>query len=199
MEQTFNYPDVFKTSVSTIELVGGLLKFDTEMSVVAKDSKNPFFKSNYADLPTILKAIKEPLKKAELTISHFPVGDNRLITVLMHSSGQFYQSMNYMKAAKDDAQSRGSVITYMMRYAVGAVLGLSIDKDDDGNKATRPPVTVLKVMTPVIKDAMINYIEEGNFASVEKQLPKYAENAIKTLVKKALADGVNLKDLKKNE
>ena len=100
MEQTFNYPDVFTTSEDTTKIVGALLTFNKEMGVVGKTSKNPFFKSNYADLPTILKATKEPLEKAGLSITHFPVGDNRLITRLSHSSGQFYQSMNYMKSVK---------------------------------------------------------------------------------------------------
>ena len=199
MEQTFNYPDVFTTSEDTTKIVGALLAFNKEMGVVGKTSKNPFFKSNYADLPTILKATKEPLEKAELSITHFPVGDNRLITRLSHSSGQFYQSMNYMKSVKDDPQARGSVITYMMRYAVGAVLGLSIDKDDDANSSTRPQAPILKTMTENIKDAMLKYVEEGTFDSVEKQLPKYSPNANKTVVLKALSDAIAVKKLAKDE
>ena len=198
MEQTFNYPDVFTTSEETTKIVGALLTFNKEMGVVGKTSKNPFFKSNYADLPTILKATKEPLDKAGLTVTHFPVGDNRLITRLSHSSGQFYQSMNYMKSVKDDPQARGSVITYMMRYAVGAVLGLSIDKDDDANSSTRPSAPILKVMTPTIKDAMLKYVEDGTFDSVERQLPKFSPNANKTLVLKALSDAVAVKLLEAN-
>ena len=199
MEQTFNYPDVFTTSEDTTKIVGALLIFNKEMGVVGKTSKNPFFKSNYADLPTILKATKEPLEKAGLSITHFPVGDNRLITRLSHSSGQFYQSMNYMKSVKDDPQARGSVITYMMRYAVGAVLGLSIDKDDDANSSTRPQAPILKTMTENIKDAMLKYVEEGTFDSVERQLPKYSPNANKTVVLKALSDAIAVKTLAKDE
>ena len=199
MEQTFNYPDVFTTSEDTTKIIGALLTFNKEMGVVGKTSKNPFFKSNYADLPTILKATKEPLEKSGLSITHFPVGDNRLITRLSHSSGQFYQSMNYMKSVKDDPQARGSVITYMMRYAVGAVLGLSIDKDDDANSSTRPSAPILKVMTPAIKDAMLKYVEDGTFDSVERQLPKYSPNANKTVVLKALSDAIAVKTLEANE
>ena len=197
--EEFNYPDVFTTSEKTVDIVGALLTFNKEMGVVGKTSKNPFFKSNYADLPTILKAIKEPLDKAGLTISHFPVGDNRLLTRLSHSSGEFYQSMSYMKSVKDTPQDRGSVITYQMRYAVGAVLGLSIDKDDDANSSTRPQAPILKTMTENIKDAMLKYVEEGTFDSVEKQLPKYSPNANKTVVLKALSDAIAVKTLAKNE
>ena len=199
MEQTFDYPSVFVTSESTTKIVGALLIFNKEMVVVGKTSKNPFFKSNYADLPTILKAIKEPLDKAGLTVSHFPVGDNRLLTRLSHSSGEFYQSMSYMKSVKDTPQDRGSVITYQMRYAVGAVLGLSIDKDDDANSSTRPSTPVLKTMTENIKDAMLKYINDGTFDSVQKQLPKYGNNSNKTIVAKALSDAIEVKKLADNE
>lgn len=41
-----------------------------------------------------------------------------------------------MKPVKDDPQAVGSAITYMRRYALGAVLGLNIDNDDDGNAAS---------------------------------------------------------------
>jgi hypothetical protein len=192
------YPDVFTTSESTKNIVGALLLFNGLIGVVDKDSKNPFFKSDYAPLPSILKAIKDPMKEAGLSINHFPVGDNRLVTRLSHSSGEFYQGVFFMASVKDTPQDRGSVITYMMRYAVGAYLGLSIDKDDDGNKGTgntAPQAQVLKQMTPAVKDAMLKYITDGSIELVEKQLPKYSAGANFTVITKALADAKNLKEL----
>jgi hypothetical protein len=40
-------------------------------------------------------------------------------------------------AAKQDAQSMGSAISYSRRYALAAIAGVTAD-DDDGNAATRP-------------------------------------------------------------
>jgi len=37
---------------------------------------------------------------------------------------------------KSDPQAQGSAITYARRYAVGAILSLNIDEDDDANAAT---------------------------------------------------------------
>lgn len=200
-----DYPDVFTTSESVTNLICALLKFNSEIGVIDKSAKNPFFRSDYADLPTILKDIKDPMKNAELTINHFPVGDNRLITRLSHSSGEFLQGVFFMQSVKDTPQDRGSVITYMMRYAVGAYLGLSIDKDDDGNKGTgrkaaspntQPPKK--KTMTDAIKTAMLKYVTDGNLDAVEKQLPKYNDNAKKTEVKKALSDAKSVAELNDN-
>jgi len=196
-----NYPDVFVTSEKVDLLVTALVKFNEEMGVVAKKSKNPFFRSEYADLPSILEAIKEPMVKNNLTINHFPVGDNRLITRLSHTSGQYFQGMSYMRAVKDDPQGRGSVITYMMRYAVGAHLGLSIDKDDDANQATHRTAsaaqksTPLKTLTEGVKDAMLKYIEDGNIEAVKKQLPKYNDGKLKTIINKAITEAANVADL----
>lgn len=195
------YPDVFTTSESTTNIVAALLKFNSQIGVIDKSAKNPFFRSDYADLPTILKDIKDPLNNAELTINHFPVGDNRLITRLSHSSGEFFQGVFFMQSVKDTPQDRGMVITYMMRYSVGAYLGLAIDKDDDGNtgagrKVAAPPtVPKLKTMTAAIESAMLKYITDGNLEAVEKKLPMYNENAKKTVVKKALSDAKAIDDL----
>jgi len=198
----FNYPDVFTTSDSTTKLVGAILAFNKAIGVISKDAKNPFFRSDYAPLPTILKDIKDPMQNAGLTINHFPVGDNRLVTRLSHTSGEFYQGLFYMKSVKDTPQDRGSVISYMMRYAVGAYLGLAIDKDDDGNSGTfnkggqkgevQPQ---LKTLTQVVHDAMIKYIDNGDIEKVVKQLPKYNAGTKKTLIEKAIADYKSIKDL----
>ena len=74
-----------------------------------------------------------------------------------------------MKPIKDDPQGAGSVITYQRRYALGAVLGLNIDEDDDANKASQP---VKAKETPIQKDLLtpdhvnwdkaVKYVSDGN-------------------------------------
>jgi len=62
-----------------------------------------------------------------------------MTTILMHAdSGEFLEGTFKMTPSKNDPQGQGSVITYQRRYALGAVLGLNIDEDDDGNKASAP-------------------------------------------------------------
>jgi len=53
-----------------IKLSKALAIFREEVSVIAKQTNNPFFKSKYADLPSILEGIKEPLKKSGLSLFH---------------------------------------------------------------------------------------------------------------------------------
>jgi hypothetical protein len=120
------------------EIATALCNFHKEVSKVKKSETNPFFKSKYADLSSILDVIREPLINNNLSFVQFPTGENQLTTLLMHSSGEWIQGEYKMTPTKNDPQGLGSVITYQRRYALGAILGLNIDEDDDGNKASTP-------------------------------------------------------------
>lgn len=137
-------------SQSVINLASALLLFHKAMGKIAKTSTNPFFKSQYADLPSILDAIKEPLYDAGLVIVSIPDGDG-LTTMLIHAeSGEYISSIAIMRPTKNDPQSIGSAITYQRRYSIGSILNLNIDKDDDGNRASEN----VKDITSIVKKAI---------------------------------------------
>src|SRR5574343_977354 len=124
-------------SESITKISKALLGFQKDISKVVKDSSNPFFKSKYASLSTILDAIKKPLIDNGLVFAQFPVNENELSTIVVHTeSGEYLEGTYKMTPSKNDPQGQGSVITYQRRYALGAILGLNIDEDDDGNKAS---------------------------------------------------------------
>jgi hypothetical protein len=126
------------TSESVKNIAAALIGFQKEVGVINKESTNPFFKSKYADLATILKAIHQPLLNNGLTILQFPEGEHGLTTRLLHISGEWMESTYYMHPVKTSPQDAGSAITYQRRYAIGAILNLNIDEDDDGNKSSQP-------------------------------------------------------------
>ncbi len=124
-------------SPSIVNIAEALRTFHYNMGKVAKDATNPFFNSKYATLSAILEAIKQPLYEAGLSFTQFPSGSNGLTTVLMHAeTGEFMQTEYQMQPVKSDPQAQGSVISYMRRYSLAAVLGLNLDEDDDANAAT---------------------------------------------------------------
>ena len=130
-----------RQSDSIKNIATAMVGFQQEMETIFKKDTNPFFKSKYAALPEILKAIKDPLVKQGLSFMQFPKGDCELETIVMHISGEWIAETFYMRPAKQDPQGYGSVITYQRRYAIGAIFGLSIDEDDDGNKGSKPEIT----------------------------------------------------------
>jgi hypothetical protein len=111
---------------------------------VKKEAENPYFNSKYADLASIIDAIKEPLAANGLSFSQFPDGDG-LTTILMHETGEFIEATSCMQPADRKPQTIGSYITYLRRYALGSILGVATEADDDGNTATKPHVAKSKV------------------------------------------------------
>lgn len=102
-----------------------------------KDSDNPFFKSRYADLGSVWDSIRKPLTDNGLSVVQTVDGD-RLITILLHSSGQWIDS-SYPITAKDNSpQAVGSAMTYARRYALAAMVG-AYQVDDDAEAATARP------------------------------------------------------------
>lgn len=127
-------------SESIKELAAALNKAQSEMSGAKKGANNPFFKSKYADLKEVINCAKGPLCNNGLSISQFPVTqDNKagVVTILMHSSGEFLEDTLLLTCSKQDPQGMGSAITYARRYAYQSVIGIP-SEDDDGNVASKP-------------------------------------------------------------
>jgi hypothetical protein len=121
------------------ELATALAKCQGEITPAIKDSSNPYFKSKYADLNSVWSVCRQPLSKHGLaviqTIDKDESGNLILITTLVHNSGQWIRSKTPIPLMKSDPQAMGSSITYMRRYSLSAIVGISTDEDDDGEKA----------------------------------------------------------------
>ena len=90
-----------------------------------------FFK--YADLSECKAAAKRPLAENGLAVTQLIEDDYSLLTMLVHSSGQWISSRVKMPIMESGAQAIGSAITYAKRYAFCAILGIVADDDEDGN------------------------------------------------------------------
>ena len=116
-----------KQSETIIKLAEAMSKAQAEMGGAVKDSSNPFFKSSYADLTSVIKAIKEPFANNGLSFVQFPInGDHSIgvITRVMHESGEWLESEYLLPLVKNDPQSAGSAITYARRYSLAAMAGI---------------------------------------------------------------------------
>ena len=131
-----------RRSDSVAALAAALAAAQGEFKAVPKKAENPFFKSKYADLPSVVLAASEVLAKHGLSVSQMPDFDGEhdlLTTTVMHSSGEWIEASARLHLAKDDPQGQGSAITYARRYAFSGALGIVTDEDDDGEAATHPP------------------------------------------------------------
>lgn len=121
-------------SESIKSIATAICEFQRNVAGIKKTETNPFFKSKYASLGDILDVIRKPLADNGLSFVQFPRGRFCLETMLMHVSGEWLSETYEMTPTKNDPQGAGSVITYQRRYALGAILGLNTDVDDDGNE-----------------------------------------------------------------
>lgn len=134
-------------SESIKHLALALNKAQSEMGGAKKAENNPFFKSKYADLKEVVKAVKEPFANNGLSYTQFPIENNGRIgveTILMHESGEYITNSFTVNLSKQDAQGAGSAITYCRRYALQAIAGIP-SEDDDGNAASQPQQSQTKV------------------------------------------------------
>jgi len=134
-------------SESIANLAKSLSAVQGKLTYAKKDSKNPFFKSNYADLESVWDACRDLLSSNGLAVSQFPGlyseldKSMSLITILTHTSGEWISQEMSVPMSKPDAQGAGSCLTYMRRYALAAVVGV-VQADDDGNAASSPKPVV---------------------------------------------------------
>jgi hypothetical protein len=140
------------SSPSVKELATALAIVQGQLTFAKKDSKNPFFKSNYADLESVWEACRSLLSDNGLAIMQFPGdyvdGNMTLTTVMTHSSGEWVAQNMSLPVSKPDAQGAGSAITYMRRYALAAIVGV-VQADDDGNSASIKATNVVDKATAI--------------------------------------------------
>ncbi|OOR23198.1 ERF family protein [Bacillus wiedmannii] len=178
------------------KLAKSLVLFNSEVTKIAKDADNPFFKNNYATLDTIIDEIRPILSKHGLSIMQIPSGDGQnvtLKTLLLHETGEWLESDELtMKPVKNDPQAVGSCITYARRYSLAAFLSLNTGEDDDGNGATygkdKPKPKGNSGQAPSKPQG-----SSGNGKASEKQM-KMIKAKIKNVSKLAREKGYDTKD-----
>jgi len=142
-------------SASIDKLAGALLSAQSEMGNASKDSKNPFFKSKYADLNAVREASHPALNKYGITVLQPMVqkGDKSYVrTMLLHASGQYLASDTEVVCAKqNDPQSYGSAVSYARRYGLQALVSLGAEDDDaEAGMGRSKPTAVAATKAPTV-------------------------------------------------
>ena len=125
-------------SDSIKHIAAALNKAQAEMSGAKKGANNPFFKSKYADMNSVIDAVRIPFCNNGLSYSQFPIMQDNKVgveTILMHESGEWMSDILVLPMVKQDPQAAGSAITYAKRYALQSIAGIP-SEDDDGNAAS---------------------------------------------------------------
>ena len=166
------------------ELVSALIKAQSEFKPLNKDSVNPFYKSKYATLDSVIESTGEALRNNGLVIIQTMDGDN-LVTTLAHTSGQWMSGSYPLSAIKKDPQGMGSAMTYARRYNYSAIIGQAPSEDDDDGNSHVKTQSKTPIKTP-IKTPNTEWITR--LKEFEKSLPEQVLEHVKSLSDKERAE-----------
>lgn len=141
------------TSSSITEIAKALSAFQGENIIVGKDAKagKPGGRQwKYATLDSILEVVRPILSRHGLSVIQLAGPGTCLTTTVLHTSGEYISesfdlsiiisSMVNTQETRSitSAQALGMVFTYVRRYTLCAVLGITTDEDLDGENVSTP-------------------------------------------------------------
>ena len=123
-------------------LLESLVKVQAELPTLPKDKNGYGYK--YTDLDTVITTIKPILAKYNIgfmqMLSTLENGKSAITTCLFNALGEWVEDTTPLPevsmAKTNAAQNLGAAITYMKRYSLCSMLGISSDEDVDGNIET---------------------------------------------------------------
>lgn len=131
-----------KQSESVKTLLETFTKVQAELQTLPKDKNGYGYK--YTDLDTVISYIRPIFAQNKLgfmqTLTTLENGKSAITTRLFNAAGEWLEDTTPLPevsmAKTNAAQNLGAAITYMKRYTLCAMLGISSDEDVDGNVTT---------------------------------------------------------------
>ena len=111
-----------------------LFNLQQEIGTISKDASNPFYKSKYFDINSLINQLQPLLKKNRLLLLQ-PIEEDMVVSKLICIDGTGAVISGLKLPEINDPQKLGSAITYYRRYTLASLLGLQA-VDDDANIAS---------------------------------------------------------------
>lgn len=133
-----------RQSESISKLLSGLMDVQREIPTMPKNAKAYGYK--YTDLDTITSVIKPILARHDISymqsVGMNEQGQNILTTRIFNRDGEYIEDSTILPIIQgtknNSAQTLGMAITYMRRYALCAMFGITSDEDVDANTFNAP-------------------------------------------------------------
>ena len=132
-----------KQSENCKTLFAAVLKAQGDFETLPKDKQG--FGYKYTDLDTVITSVRPILQKYGIgfmqTLATIE-GKSGLTTRLFNAEGEWIEDTTFLPEVQlkgtNPAQNMGAAITYMKRYALCAILGISSDEDTDAVVENKP-------------------------------------------------------------
>lgn len=163
----------------------------------SKDAKNPFFKSNYISLDSIVATLTPLLDERNLLVVHYTENKEVVTELIDTEETGFNIQSRFPLIDSNDPQKLGSCITYAKRYNLSQIFNIITDRDDDGNGASWVEDEVAEEETVVeptewFKDENLTKMSAWTYSSPDDavklartkyKVSKQSANAIRHFVK----------------
>jgi hypothetical protein len=165
-----------------------LFNLQQEIGTISKDTKNPFYKSKYFDINSLIKQLQPLLKQNRLLLLQ-PIEEDMVYSKLICIDGTGGVISALKLPQITDPQKLGSCITYYRRYTLASLLGLQA-VDDDGNLTVNASSTnnkeekrTLNINTNAFEKAKEFIVNGGSIDNIEKKytLTKDARDVLSKL------------------
>lgn len=133
-----------------------LFNLQQEIGTISKDASNPFYKSKYFDINSLINQLNPLLKKHKLLLLQ-PIEEDCVYSKLICIDGTGGVISALKLPEINDPQKLGSAITYYRRYTLASLLGLQA-VDDDANVASG-----VATQKPYLKEGSPEYSKVYNF------------------------------------
>ena len=107
----------------------------SEIGAISKDTTNPFYKSKYFDINSLIGQLHPLLEKYNLVLLQ-PIHDNKVNSIICDTVNKEEIHSSLDLPTNLDPQKLGSAITYFRRYTLQSLLALQA-VDDDANLASQ--------------------------------------------------------------
>jgi hypothetical protein len=160
-------------------LLTKILAVQADLQPVAKDLTNPYFKSRYFDVNSVIDELRPLLCLKKLVVIQPLTSENGAICLTtIVADPESGESMEFKTPLPDnpDPQKQGSIVTYFRRYALVSLFLMQGELDDDGNSAAKTlteEVTMTagrKKMLQGMKDRADAMSKEERNAAYEKMI-----------------------------
>jgi len=146
-------------SRETKDLNSAMAKAYAEYPAIGSNRENSYFKDDYADLNVIMTKVRPILAKNGLTVTQRTIINNDGVTMLhtrvWHSTGQWMETRARIIPTKNDPRTYASLLTYMKRYQLMALLNITVIEDvndDDAELEMAQSRQILAKGTAINKD-----------------------------------------------
>jgi hypothetical protein len=168
-------------------LIDALVKAYSEITSAEFDKVNPHFKSKYASLESVIKAVKPSLVKNGILyrqVSKYTENGICIETIFHGHGAELPTGEIFLPVDKRTAQGFGSALTYARRYSLSLACGIGSEEDDDGNQAEKevgkksvPKKTPVKKAEPVKEEAPVKeQVKDEEWAK------SFVENFVQLLI-----------------